>query len=91
MSEVFTEVPALWTGSVDRLLVLVVKASSSRTAGPGSIPVFPVVIFPNGVIPVTSKLVLQWLPCQAPGDIRTALGLVGPVSVVYCDCARQKV
>ena len=33
---------------------------------------------------MTSKLALQWLPCQAPGVIGSALGLVGPVSV-YCD------
>ena len=26
----------------------------------------------------------QWLPCQAPGVIGSALGLAGPVSV-YCD------
>ena len=40
--------------------------------------------FRGRVIPVTSKLALQWLPCQAPGVIRSMLGLVGPVSV-YCD------
>ena len=39
---------------------------------------------PGRVIPVISKLALQWLPCQAPGIIGSALGLVGPVSV-YCD------
>ena len=33
---------------------------------------------------------LQWLPCQAPGVIGSALGLVGPVSV-YCDWVRWKV
>ena len=33
------------------------------------------------------KLAFQWLPCQAPGDIGSALGLVGPVSV-YCDWVR---
>ena len=38
-------------------------------------------------IPVTSKLALQWLPCQAPGVIGSALGLVGPVSV-YCAWVR---
>ena len=42
-------------------------------------------IFPDRIIPVTSKLALQWLPCQAPGIIGSALGLVGPVSV-YCGC-----
>ena len=31
-----------------------------------------------------SKMALQWLPCQAPGVIGSALGVVGPVSV-YCD------
>ena len=35
----------------------------------------------------TSDLVLQWLPCQAPGVMGSALGLVGPVSV-YCDWVR---
>ena len=29
------------------------------------------------------KIALQWLPCQAPGVIGSALGLVGPVSVYY--------
>ena len=33
------------------------------------------------------KMALQWLPCQAPGVIGSALGLVGPVSV-YCDWVR---
>ena len=33
------------------------------------------------VIPVTLKLALQWLPCPAPGVIRSALGLVSPVTV----------
>ena len=32
-------------------------------------------------------LLLYWLPCQAPGDKRLALGLVGPVSV-YCEWVR---
>ena len=44
-------------------------------------------IFPGRVIPVTSKLALQWLPCQAPGVIGSVLGLVGLVSV-YCDWVR---
>ena len=33
------------------------------------------------------KLTLQWLPCQAPGVIGSALGLVDPV-LVYCDWMR---
>ena len=36
------------------------------------------------------KLALQWLPCQTPGVIGSALGLVSPVSV-YCDWVRWKV
>ena len=39
---------------------------------------------------MTSKLALQWLPCQEPGVIGSALGLVGPVSA-YCDWVRWKV
>ena len=39
------------------------------------------------VIPVTLKLAFQWLPCQAPDVIESALELVGPVSV-YCDWVR---
>ena len=39
---------------------------------------------------MTSKLALQWLPCQALGVIGSVLGLVGPVSV-YCDWVRWKV
>ena len=40
-------------------------------------------IFPGRVMPVTSELALQWLPCQAPGVVVSALGLVGPVSVYW--------
>ena len=47
-------------------------------------------IFPGRVIPVTSKLALQWPPCQALGVIGSLLGLVGQVSA-YCDWARWKV
>ena len=42
--------------------------------------------FRGPVLPVISKLALQWLSCQAPG-MGSALGLVGPVSV-YCDWVR---
>ena len=35
---------------------------------------------PGRVIPVTSKLMVQWLPSQAHVDIGSALRLVGPVS-----------
>ena len=78
----------------DRLVGLVVKASAE---GPGfesgrsrvRIPLAPG-FFRGRVIPVTSKLALQWLSCQAPGVIGSVLGLVGPVSV-YCDWVRWKV
>ena len=68
----------LWNSN--RLVGLVVKASASRVSrvrillAPG--------FFRGRVIPVTSKLALQWLPCQAPGVIGSVLGLVGPVSVI---------
>ena len=54
---------------------------------PGSIPACGVEIFLGPVISVTYKLALHWLPCQAPGIVGSALGLVGPVSV-YCDWVR---
>ena len=41
-------------------------------------------IFLGLVIPLTSKLALQWLPCRVPGIIGSVLRLVGLVSV-YCD------
>ena len=73
--------------SVHRLAGLVVKASASgaekiRSSNPACDG-----IFPGRVMPVTSKLAFQWLPCQAPGIIGSALGLVGPVSV-YWDWVR---
>ena len=46
--------------------------------------------FPGQVIPVTQKLALQWLPCQASGVIGSALGLVGPLSV-YCEWPKNKI
>ena len=42
------------------------------------------------VIPVTEKVVLQGLACQAPGVIGTLLGPVGQVSA-FCDCVRYEV
>ena len=69
---------------VERLVGLVVKASTSRAED----PVFESRLhwdFCRGrVIPVTSKLPFQWHPGQAPGIIESALGLVCPLSV-YCD------
>ena len=68
-----------------RLVGLVVKASASRAEDPLA-PGF----YRGRVVPVTSNLALQWLPCQAPGVIGSVLGLVGPASV-YCDWVRWKV
>ena len=68
---------------VDRLVGLVVKAFASKAEDPGFES-------RSRVIPVTSKLALQWLPCQAPGVIGSMLGLVSPVSV-YCDWVRWRV
>ena len=53
----------------------------------GSIPAYTLGIFLGWVIPVTSKLALQWQPCQVPGIIGSALGLVGWMSA-YCDWVR---
>ena len=69
------------------LVGLVVKASASRAEDPGFESRLRRNFFRGRVIPVTSKLALQWLPCQTPGVIRSALGLVGPASV-YCDWVR---
>ena len=63
------------------------KASTSRAEDPGSESRMRRDFFRGRVIPVTQKLALQWLPCQAPGVIGSVLGLVGPVSV-YCDWVR---
>ena len=59
---------------------------------PDSNPRIPLALgfFQGRVIPVTSKLALQWLTCQAPGVIGLVPGLVGPVSI-YCDLVRWKV
>ena len=70
-----------------RRVGLVVKASASRAEDPGFESRLRRDLFRDRVIPVTQKLALQWLPCQAPGVIGSVLGLVGPVSV-YCDWVR---
>ena len=44
-------------------------------------------LFPGGIMAVTVRLALQWLPCQALGAIRSTLGRVGLVSV-FCDWVR---
>ena len=72
---------------LNHLVGLVVKASASRAEDPGFESLLRRDFFRGRVIPVTQKLALQWLPCQAPGVIGSALGLVGPVSV-YRDWVR---
>ena len=54
----------------------------------GSNPACAEIFFRGRVIPVTEKLALQWLPCEAHGIIGSVLGLVGSVS---CDWVRWKV
>ena len=71
----------LTTGTAS--LGLVVKASASGAEDPG----FESRLrrdFPGSGHTSDLKLALQWLPRQGPDVIRSALGLVGPVSV-YCD------
>ena len=63
----------------NRLVGLVVKASASRAEDPG--------FACDEIFRVESD---QWLPCQATGDIGSALGLIGLVSV-YCDWVKWKV
>ena len=53
------------------------KASASRAEDPGFESRWSRDFFLGRVIPVTSKLALQWLPCLAPGVTGSALGLVG--------------
>ena len=74
--------------STDPLVGLVVKASTSRAEGPGFESRFRWDFF--GVESHQWLKNWQWLPCKAPGAIRSVLGLVGPVSV-YCDWMRWKV
>ena len=72
--------------SEDHLVGLVVKASSLGAEDPG----FESRLqrdFSGSSYTSDLELALQWLPCQAPGIIGSALGLVSPVSV-YCEWVR---
>ena len=71
----------------DRIVGLVVRRPPRERKVQGSNPALRRDFFRGRVIPVTSKLALQWLPCQVPGVIGSVLGLVGPMSV-YCDWVR---
>ena len=76
--------------SSNRLTGQAVKTAASRVEDPGFESRLRRDFSRGRVIPVTSKLTLQWLPRQAPGVIGSALGLIGRVSV-YCDWVRWKV
>ena len=54
---------------------LVVTSPASRAEDPEFESRLRRDFFWGGVIPVTEKLALQWLPCQAPGVIVSVLGL----------------
>ena len=71
----------------DRLVGLVIKASTLRTEDPVFESRLQLDLFPGWSHTVIYKLALQWLPCQAPGVTESALGLVVPASV-YCDWMR---
>ena len=57
------------------------KVSASRAADLGSIPAFSLWLSLGRVIPVTWRLIFQWLLCQMLGIIGSALALVGPIYV----------
>ena len=61
----------------NRLVGLVVKRPPRERKIPGSNPAWDG-IFSGSSHTSDLKLALQWLPCQAPGVIGSALGLVGP-------------
>ena len=71
--------------TLDRLVGLVVNVSSERRKiRPGFDSRLSRGDFSGSSYTSDIKLTLQWLPCQAPGVLRLALELVGPV-LVYCD------
>ena len=72
----------------DHFAGLVVKASASGAEDPGFESRLRRDFSVSSHASDLKKLALQWLPCQAPGIIGSALGLVGPVSVY--DWVRQK-
>ena len=82
VTTVFTVQPSIPSSALDklrdRLVGLVVGRPSREWKISGSNPAWRRDFFQGRVIPVTSKLALQWLPCQAPGVIGSALGQVGP-------------
>ena len=73
----------------DRLAGQVVKASASGAEDPGFESRLPR-DFSGSSHTSHLKISTQVTTLQAPGNIGSALGLVGPVSV-YCNCVRLKV
>ena len=71
-----------------RLVGLMVKASAVKVEDPGFDSRLRRGDIPGRVIPVTEKLALQWVSCQAPSVIGSMLGMAGPLSV-YCDWVRE--
>ena len=67
-----------------RLVGLVVMSSAPRAEEPGFESRLRRDFFRGRVIPVTSKLTLRWLPCQAPGVIGSVLELVGLSVSLLC-------
>ena len=74
---------------IHRLVGLVVRRPPRDRKIPGSNPA-GAGIFSGSSHTSDFKIGTPVLPCQAPGVIGSALGLVGPVSV-YCDWVRWKV
>ena len=72
----------------NKIIIIIIKPATLWTASPnttnelfrpqirGTNPTFP-----SQVIPMTTRSVLLWLPCQVPGVAGSSLGLVGMVSV----------
>ena len=73
--------------SPDRLVGPVARRPPRERKIPGSNLAWADIFSGSSHTSDLKKMALQWLPCQAPGVIGPALGLVGPVSV-YCDWVR---
>ena len=73
-----------------RLVGLVVRRLPRERKIPGSNPACSGIFWGSSHTSDLKKMALQWLPCQEPCVIGSALRLVGPVSV-YCDWVRLNV
>ena len=63
--------PRVFCNDADRLVGLVIKASTSRAAGLG----FDFRLSRGKFLPLTKKMAPKWLLCQVPEVIGSALGL----------------